>query len=90
MSSAAARANKTTHVDKADPSEVKQAQQNLPKPETLPPSDLDSMNPNIGKGSGAIESHTGTGAGSTAGLRGPATGGSDMDMSGIGRDETKH
>jgi hypothetical protein len=90
MSSAAARANKTTHVDKASSDEVRQAQQNLPKPETIPPADFGKLDENIGKGSGAVESHTGTGAASSVGLRGPATQGEGMDMSGIGRDQTKH
>ncbi len=71
---------------KAD--KIAQARSNLPLPEDPPvASDWNSNDTrNVNVGSGSISSDISTGAGSTAGLREPATKSSEsMDMSGIGR-----
>lgn len=67
---------------------IAEAQSNLPLPEQPPvASDWQSADArNVNVGSGGVESGISTGAGETAGLRGPATKTSaDTDMSGIGR-----
>ncbi|KAK4453809.1 hypothetical protein QBC34DRAFT_395131 [Podospora aff. communis PSN243] len=71
---------------KAD--KIAKAQANLPLPEQPPvASDWQSADArNVNVGSGRLSSDISTGAGSTAGLREPATKSSEAtDMSGIGR-----
>ncbi|KAM4066144.1 hypothetical protein HRG_000287 [Hirsutella rhossiliensis] len=73
---------------KAD--QIAKAQANLPLPEQPPQASdwqsADARNVNVGAGDSKAEAPIGTGAGARAGLRGPATQGADMDMSGVGRD----
>jgi hypothetical protein len=66
---------------------ISEVQANLPLPEQPPvASDWQSADArNVNVGSGKVESHTGTQDGASAGLRGPATKGADMDMSNVGR-----
>jgi hypothetical protein len=71
---------------KAD--KIAKAQANLPLPEQPPvASDWQSADArNVNVGSGGVSSDISTGAGSTAGLREPATKTSETtDMSGVGR-----
>ncbi|KAL2758249.1 hypothetical protein ACRALDRAFT_1092212 [Sodiomyces alcalophilus JCM 7366] len=70
---------------KAD--KIEQTKANLPLPDQPPAaSDWQSADATkVNVQSGRIEGDIGTGAASSAGLREPATQGSDMDMSGIGR-----
>jgi hypothetical protein len=71
---------------KAD--KIAEAQANLPLPDQPPvASDWQSADArNVNVGSGGVSSDISTGAGSTAGLREPATKSSEeTDMSGIGR-----
>lgn len=65
---------------------IEQVRSNLPLPEQPPvPSDFNSMDTKTtAVGSGRFSSDVSTGAGSTAGLREPASK-KDVDMSGIGR-----
>lgn len=74
---------------KAD--KIAEVQANLPLPEQPPTaSDWQSADARtVNVGSGGTEASIGTDKGAEAGLRGPATKGSDMDMSGIGRTDRK-
>lgn len=72
----------------ADPNKVEEVRTNLPLPEQPPTaSDWNSADATtVNVGAGRVESDVSTGAGSTAGLREPATKASaDTDMSAIGR-----
>ncbi|TPX12239.1 uncharacterized protein E0L32_007125 [Thyridium curvatum] len=66
---------------------INKAQANLPLPEQPPvASDWQSADArNVNVGSGGVSSDISKGDASSAGLREPATKGSDMNMSGIGR-----
>ena len=69
----------TSNADK-----ISEAQSNLPKPEDPPvASDFNSSDPKPVSSAG-VTPHVGTDDASSAGLRGPATKGADMDMSKIG------
>ncbi|UNI15810.1 hypothetical protein JDV02_002308 [Purpureocillium takamizusanense] len=72
---------------KAD--QISNTQANLPLPEQPPQASdwqsADARTVNVGSGGDAERTTVGTHAGAQAGLRGPATKGGDMDMSGIGR-----
>jgi hypothetical protein len=74
---------------KAD--QIAKVQANLPLPEQPPTaSDWQSADArNVNVGSGRTEASIGTDKASEAGLRGPATKGTSMDMSGIGSKDTK-
>lgn len=67
--------------------QIADAQAKLPLPEQPPAaSDWQSSDArNVNVGAGATEGHVGTETGAQAGLQSPATKGSDMDMSNIGR-----
>lgn len=70
---------------KAD--KIEEVRAKLPLPEQPPvASDWQSADArNVNVGSGSISSDVSTGPGSSTGLREPATQGSDIDMSSIGR-----
>ncbi|KAK2609279.1 hypothetical protein QQS21_002214 [Conoideocrella luteorostrata] len=74
---------------KAD--KIAEVQANLPLPDQPPKaSDWQSADArNVNVGSGKAEAPIGTDKGAESGLRGPATKGEDMDMSGIGRTDRK-
>ncbi|KAI1820172.1 hypothetical protein F4861DRAFT_79330 [Xylaria intraflava] len=65
---------------------IEQARSNLPLPEEPPvASDWNSADArNVNVGSGGVQSDISTGAGSTSGLREPASK-ADVDLSGVGR-----
>ncbi|KAI1193901.1 hypothetical protein F5X97DRAFT_312479 [Nemania serpens] len=65
---------------------IEEVRSNLPLPEQPPvPSDWNSADArNVNVGSGRLESDISTGAGSTSGLREPASK-ADVDLSGVGR-----
>ncbi|KAI2638764.1 hypothetical protein GGS26DRAFT_542785 [Hypomontagnella submonticulosa] len=67
-------------------SKAEEVRSNLPLPEQPPvPSDWNSADArNVNVGSGRVESDISTGAGSTSGLREPASK-KDVDLSGVGR-----
>ena len=68
---------------------IEETKANLPLPEQPPTASdwqsADARTVNVGSG-GDAEKNIGTNDASTAGLRGPATKGDDMDMSNIGRE----
>ncbi|KAI0408829.1 hypothetical protein F4802DRAFT_546569 [Xylaria palmicola] len=66
---------------------VEEARSNLPLPEQPPvASDWNSADArNVNVGSGGVSSDVSTGAGSTSGLREPASKGAGVDLSGVGR-----
>lgn len=70
---------------KAD--KIAEVQANLPLPEQPPvPSDWQSADArNVNVGSGRLATDISTGAGSTSGLREPASKSTDVDLSGVGR-----
>ena len=66
---------------------IAEAQANLPLPDQPPvASDWQSADARtVNVGAGKTEGNPGTDSSAQSGLRGPATKGSDMDMSGVGR-----
>ncbi|KAI1363836.1 hypothetical protein F5Y08DRAFT_308553 [Xylaria arbuscula] len=67
---------------------VEEARSNLPLPEQPPvASDWQSADArNVNVGAGGVSSDVSTGAGSTSGLREPASKGADVDLSKVGRE----
>jgi hypothetical protein len=67
---------------------IAETQANLPLPEDPPAaSDWQSADATkVNVGAGKTEGNIGTDSAASAGLRGPSTAGSDMDMSSIGRE----
>ncbi|PSR97074.1 hypothetical protein BD289DRAFT_363047 [Coniella lustricola] len=72
-------------TSKAD--KIAEAQSNLPLPEQPPvASDWNSSDArNVNVGAGGVSSDISTGAGSTSGLREPASKATDVDLSKVGR-----
>ncbi|KAI1327196.1 hypothetical protein F5Y16DRAFT_372310 [Xylariaceae sp. FL0255] len=69
-------------------SKIEEVRSNLPLPEQPPvASDWNSADArNVNVGSGGVSSDISTGAGSTSGLREPASKGADVDLSKVGRE----
>ncbi|KAI8950675.1 hypothetical protein F4801DRAFT_547985 [Xylaria longipes] len=66
---------------------IEEVRSNLPLPEQPPvASDWQSADArNVNVGAGGVQSDISTGAGSTSGLREPASKGADVDLSSVGR-----
>ena len=73
----------------ADPETIEKVRQNLPLPEQPPVASdwqsADARNVNVGVGGRDVVSDVSTGAGSTSGLREPASKKDGVDLSGVGR-----